>query len=220
MPLPVFDTAGAGRTFGGTTFTWSHTAAQGAYVLCAINAYAASVSTVPTSVTYGSSAMTQKYSHVFNGTITSVYLYELLFNPLTGAQTVTVTFPTPASTFGEGNSISYTGVGSDPAIPATASGTGTALSQTVGCGSDQRVVQVFTTHNPLSAAATGGTNRYFVGSDPGFSGAGMSINDAVGPTTFTATQSAAGPGWYGSAIVLRGAPNRIIGQAVGRASLY
>jgi hypothetical protein len=202
-PPPAFDSIGGGTAFTGAHFTWTHTAATGAYVLCAINAYMGGAASTPTSVTYGSSAMTQIASLEFNTTtVVYLFLYALAVNPLSGSQTVTVTFPTPSATDGTGNTISYTRVAS-AGTPVTTSATSAALSQTVTCVPGQRIVQAFFPFFELANPPAGGTNRYYLIGDPGNSAGGLSIGDATATQNFTATATGVG-GWGAAAIALTG----------------
>jgi hypothetical protein len=156
-----------------------------AYVLTGF----ANPGTAPSSVKYGTTAMTLLGSILASSKSLpgdgDLYQYGLS-GVAGGSQTITVTLGSTDTTFG--NSASFNNVVS-LGSPTTASGTSSPASQAVSCGASQLIVQGFCTDgNAAMPTTSGGTNRYN-DATAGASGFGLTISTATTSTTFTATDS-------------------------------
>lgn len=191
-PPPTFDavSAGAGQT-SGSTITWTHTAAAGAYVFVFLDV------TQNTSVTYGGTTMTSLGFIGENNSGANNLLYMFgLANAGTGAsKTVLVNEGSTAS--GYGTSVSYTNV-RRVAAASSAFGSGTSLSQSLICSSAQMIVQAFAFSSSTVTSISGGTVRFNGGYTTYFSN--LLIQDASASATFAATIASAP--WAGMGVVL------------------
>lgn len=164
-PPVAFDSVGAQgiAPFGGTNnVTESHTiGATANAVLLGVTVLTTGSGTATATAKVGSTSMTQLTSFnyaspVTGNTGTNAYIFIFgLLNPPTGTQTMACT--TTGSTYVGMSSVSYKNVGSF-GTSVTASGTGTALSQTVtSSGAGQMVFQMFTQASYSSGTFTGST---------------------------------------------------------------
>lgn len=171
-------------------------------------------------VTCGSTDMTSILVSLGADSFTEVFV---LPDPPAGAQTITATIHSTSNYLGgnfcdgvAGESVSLIGVGEIGAT-VTASGNGTAMSQTVTANSNAYIVQAFASEHPsnyVGASITGynQTTDYYTGSyTQGIKNVGgvnlptagaFLAGHAPGASsvTFTATEASSGDNWYGIAV--------------------
>lgn len=196
---PAFDAMGNGTQAQAASWTYSHTATAGAYVIAELTFdRAATVN----SLTYGGTAMTLLGTVNHNNTSAKGFtrLYGLANAP-GGAQTVAVSL-SDGSGWAVSNTFSYTGVASVGTVQ-TVFGLGTSLAQSVSRIAGQRIVQAFghgesATGNGFTSPS-GGTNRWNQNSNVG--SASATFSDAVANTNFAAS-CASSCNWAGIALVL------------------
>ena len=193
---------GTGNSGAGTSWSFSHTASAGDYVIVDI---ASDRNTAISSITYGGTAMTLLGSvyHGNNSTYGVLYRYGIASVP-GGAQTVAITQNTGA--WCEANSVSYKNVGT---VGTTQSvyGTGTSVSQSATCNTGERIVQSFayglgggTAISNALSGLTGGTLRFNQVSVQYNTGA-LALQDSGSSATFTGTLSTS-RNWSGLVTVL------------------
>jgi hypothetical protein len=207
----TFDAAGAGYNAGGASGSWAHTISGNAVlvgVACSAN---------PPTVKVGTTSMTSLGTPINLGGSFNYFIFGLL-NPPTGAQTIAVT---NGSLFTNGDSVSYSGVGSIGTY-ATTSGSGTTISQTVSSASGQMVFHVCGKNLDGTFGAYNQTQRYS-GGTPGNSPP-LLMGDAPGAGSVSFTVTISSTSWMSLAALLIPSPipNRclLVGQAVNRASRY
>ncbi|WP_136244762.1 hypothetical protein [Mycobacterium intracellulare] len=192
---PVFDAASTGANIHGTTLSWTHTAAAGAYVVVAINTTFGTFD-----VKYGDAAMIP-LGLVYNNNVAAsgaTAMYGLADVPA-GQATITVTFGTTA--YASGSSLSFTNV-SSAGIVTNTFGTGTVLSQTVACSASQAVVQVFGNQGYAKLGDFTGTDCVYTFVPNGaYHSLGAALSWSGTSTTFNATGSVA-DNWGALAVVL------------------
>lgn len=217
----AYDATGTGGigSNSGASISWSHTAANGAYVLVAVESET-NASDPITGVTYGGVAMTN-LSAIYNDNVSADGQLTLwgLANVVGGISTVTMTFP--VSSFYVGNSVSYTGVGT-VGSPSTAYGGGTSgLSQTLTGASSGGVLFCALGSSGryyTSGSITGGTLRYANTGTTSRPALAIQDSTATGSITFQATTFSTTL-WSGIGIILNpSAPISMTGhgQLVGQ----
>ena len=187
----VYDSTGAGVTstgLSGSSFSFTHTISGNAVILGLSVFWPDASTNAPSLVKVGTTTMsllgTQQTTS--SGFWDNLYIYGLL-NPPTGLQTVSFTLPTRNTV--SANSVSYCGVAKFGTFVA-ATGTGTAISQTVnGLSGRNRVVNVlapFDTNQAITAYSQ--TQRYNPTGTVG-QNTRILIGDAVGASSvlFSAT---------------------------------
>jgi len=208
---PQFDSVGVGAHGNGTTLSWSHTAAGGAYVLAGLNTTWGTFD-----VKYGSTPMIPLGLVYLNNTggVAALAVYGMEDAP---AGTGTITVTTDKAAYFTGESISFTNV-SCAGLVTEAYGKGTALSQTVDCGANQLVVQAFANQGYGQLGSfTGGTRRFYGYVPNGnYYSVGLSLSYATAPTTFTATSTVA-DSWGALSIVLNPAGTVLFSADGGQA---
>jgi hypothetical protein len=194
IPPPQFDAVGGGNntTSGPATFTWSHTATAGAYVVGFLVTYEFPLAPLK----YGTSLMTLLGYVTENNTpstYATIWMYGLANAP-GGAQTVTAS---PQTAFATGNTVSYINTFS-VGQPVTVFGSSTTPSQTLTCPVGAILVQAFAAQATFSVYS-GGTSRYS-GSSGGVDV--LIIQDTTSSSaTFTGTLTTSDP-WAGIGAVL------------------
>lgn len=175
-----------------SSWSYSHTASSGAYVvLCLVADRAVTL----TNVKYDGNTMSLLGSQKLNnGSTSELFMYGIA-NVAAGSKTVSGTI---TSSYFTVNTISFLGVGSAGSV-SKAYGSGTSLSQgSIACPAGKMTVQTFgtgasaTTYTSLS----GGTNKLNTAAN----GSTMCINIATADATFAAT--GANQPWAGLACVL------------------
>lgn len=208
---PQFDSVGTGAHGNGKTLTGTHTAAEGAYVLVALNTTWGTFD-----VKYGTQTMIPLGLTYLNetGGVAALAVYGLENAP-GGEQTITVT--TNAAAYFSFGSISFNNV-SCAGLVTNAGGSGTALSQTVDCGTNQLVVQAFANQGYGQLGSfTGGTKRFYGYLPNGqYYSVGVSLSYATAPTTFTATASVSDV-WGALSVVLNPAGTVLLSADGGQA---
>ena len=198
--VPMFDAVGGGKSASASSFSWDHTATEGAYVIVAV----ASSSGTSTSATYGGVAMTLLGSRT-SSVDAKIWLYGL--NGVAGGQkTVEVTFSGTVS--GTCNSVSYTGVAS-ATTPETDGGTsGPVSSGAMDVEPGQIAVAAFVAgQGGLNVG--GGFNRYDFGK--------LSISDSNVPTTFAGSYGGIAAWWAGAWLLLEAEEHTTLLSAAGGA---
>jgi hypothetical protein len=193
---PAYDATGAGSDTASNTssISWSHTATAGAYALV----FTVAASETVTGVTYGGTSMTELGS-VTDPSGLPFYVYGLA-NVAAGAKTVAVTGSSSSGQLA-GNSVSYTNV-SSVGTPASTTGSGTSLSQSVTCSANQVIVQSFEAFFDDTVSSYSGGNGRSLMLYGGAAGQGsLTISDATSSTTFTASQVDPDP-WAALSVVL------------------
>lgn len=218
----TFDTIGAGATNGtnaanSLTLTWSHTCSGNnrAVVVPVIFGGITGTASFGT-VTYAGSAMTTLTTAGFNNDLTAgiIGLFGRM-NPPAGASTISVTGnATTTVGSGCGNSMSFNGV-QTLATAVNATGTGTALSQSITGNSDGMIVQAFGNNDTNAPGSYNRTSR-FAFSGATFNGSALSevagtANGTGSPLSFTATGFSSTP-WAGVGVPLVAAAIPFIAQ--------
>jgi hypothetical protein len=196
-PPPSFDATGVGETSVGgasSSFSFSHTATAGAYVLLAfVNAS----NEAPSNILYGGSAMSSLGSVANNNVAAdgSLYLYGLA-GVTGGAKTVSGSFA--AATNYAANTVSYLHVASVGAVVTQSGSSASPSTGSTTCPAGQMIVAAIgSAQEPLTP--TGGTLR-FNGSSGFTAFTSLAISDASATTTFSATMTS-GP-WSTVTVIL------------------
>lgn len=209
---PAFDAAGAGDTVvAGSSLSWEHTAAAGAYVIVAVT-----MSTGTFNVTYGGVTMIP-LGRVYYGSYHAVALFGLA-DVAGGTSTVEVDFW--SSTYASGSSLSFTNVSCAGAV-STDTGNGADVSQDVTCGPDQLIVHAFGNqgYGQLSAFS-GGTHTYYDSAHVApYYHEGTSLSYATSGVTFKATAST-NDNWGGIAVALNPTGTVLLQAKGGQAGGY
>lgn len=175
-----------------TSWSYSHTATAGAYVvLCLVADRAVTLSNVH----YDGNSMTLLGSQKLNNGSTSELFMYGISGVAGGSKTVSGTI---TSSFFTVNTIGFLNVVSVGSV-SNAYGNGTSLSQgSISCPSGNMIVQAFGTGSSATTytSLSGGTNKVNTAAN----GSTMAINIATANTTFTAT--GASQPWAGLAAVL------------------
>lgn len=185
----AWDATGAGNLSTGSSASlatsWSHTIATSGSTTIVMVAVSQSVSTNSTSTTcsvsYGGTAMNQLYYLQYgSGTNRAGLGMYYLFNPATGAQTVTATSGgTSTKTQIQGQSVSYTGV-------VTLSKVNTSSSRTiVGVANITGAMAFAATVNGVVLSAPTKTSRYLSGATATGLGDYLCVQDAVSSVNVT-----------------------------------
>jgi hypothetical protein len=189
-PRVVYDSTGAGvqsTGLSGSSFSFTHTISGNAVILGLSVFWLDASTNAPSLVKVGTTTMsllgTQQITS--GGFWQNGYIYGLL-NPPTGSQTVSFSLPTRNAV--SANSVSYAGVAKFGTFVA-ATGTGTAISQTVnGLSGRNRVVNVLAPYTTAGVTGYSQTTRYNPTATAG-QNTQLVIGDAVGAssTAFSAT---------------------------------
>lgn len=221
----TFDSVGAGSVAQGAvttlTTTWLHTISASGPNTCVVVPMAfwyAGFTSMTAS--YGGNAMTE-LAHIDDSSIGLRIAMFYLFNPPTGAKTVSITGndTSTAQTSVSGNSVAYQGVGAIIS-GGTNSGTGATTTITIASAVGEFViassvafasVQASPNHTQRYDDATGNTNQM--------------IQDAAGAASLTFTATATSGKYDAIAARLQPAfiaprPLVVVGQSVKRAGIY
>lgn len=200
LVAPIFDAKGAGTTSGGTssgTVSWNHVIDSKANFVSVIATVGLSGSFPTLTPKCGAVAM-NVWGSAFNFNGTSYILGFYLLAPPTGSQTISLAFSSSSSCYWAINSVSYLGVGSVGSL-ATASGSGTALSQTATAAASGKIIQVFAMNSAPGALSS--YNKIQRSYQPGVTSTNNPLligeSDVDGSNTFTATGSPSAP-WGGA----------------------
>jgi len=205
-----FDAIGPGASGNVSSLSWSHTATAGALVIVALTTDRPNIS----AATYGGVQMLPlaiaRNPNGPNGT--TVTQLHAIRNVAGGTQTIALTLGATSNVVA--NSVSYLNVGTFGWPQPVNSGPGGATSdtQTIACFPGQTVFSARGAQGSGTPTWNGGTNRYS-GSTNG--SVWLSISDAPGATTFTASATAANH-WNDVALLLRPTGSPDIGvDAIG-----
>lgn len=179
---------------GGTTLTWTHTpVGTPTGVAVGIENYRA-VADV-SSVTYGATSLTKYATQGFDSNNVVVEIWGAA-NPVSGAQTVTVTFAA-SGTYTQAGSITVTGGNTTTVFRATNTATGTSTSPAVSVtsASGDLVVDVVGNSNTNTTQTAGGsqTKRWGTLDAGGDSAAGSTLTASGASTNMSWTLSASNP---------------------------
>lgn len=243
----TLDAVGAGNqenntnSFVTASTNWSHTIGASADMLVVTCVWeSGTISNVGgtagfnRTVTCGSTAMTSILVSKGTSSFTEIFV---LANPPTGVQTITATMHASSNYLGgntcdgvAGESVSLIGVG-ELGATSTASGSGTAMSQSITANANAYIVQGFATERPSSATGASitsynQTSDYYsgnyvqgiknVGGVNLPTGGAFLAGHAPGAATvnFTATDAGSGDNWYGIAVAFLPSPQAPIGSGV------
>jgi hypothetical protein len=218
--LPALDTSVASGTGfgGGTSGSWTHNIASSVGTNGAIFLIANVDSSATFTAKVGSTSMTQLLSYLVPAGGGYMYMF-VLYNPPTGAQTVSWTAGT--NSFNAMVSVSWNNVTSAGTV-VTSTGNGTAASQSVTAAVGQTILQGFawtggsgtiTVYNQILLQNYGGINSQ---NNPTLAGYANGTGSAV---SFSCTGSSSNP-WAGVAVPLIGPGSSLTAPATIGAPVY